>query len=61
MVFQLAQCYLVGMTSTVHTFEVIQTADDRFAVFVNGVRIADHASETEALAHCERLRQQSRA
>jgi hypothetical protein len=42
-----------------HTFEVKGTDDGHYAVFVDGVRITDHASMADALAHCERLRRQA--
>jgi hypothetical protein len=46
------------MANPVNTYDVIRTADGRFAVFVNGVHIADYEHEQDALAHCDRLRRQ---
>jgi hypothetical protein len=46
-------------TRASHTFEVKATADGRYAVFVDGVRIAGHELMVDAVAHCERLQRQA--
>jgi len=48
-----------GMTPKDHTFEVKPTVDGQFAVFVDLVRIAAHALEDDAQAHCARLMPQA--
>jgi hypothetical protein len=40
-------------------FEVASIGGGRFAVFINQVRIAVHKNESDALAHCARLRNQA--
>jgi hypothetical protein len=47
------------MEANSHTFEVKATVEGHYAVFVDGVRIADHQEKAEALAHCDRLRRQA--
>jgi hypothetical protein len=42
--------------TTQHTFEVKDTIDEKFAVFVDKVRIAVRTLQVDAMAHCERLR-----
>jgi hypothetical protein len=46
------------MEANTHTFKINATVEGHFAVFVYGLRIADHQEKADALAHCDRLRRQ---